>query len=259
MRLAFNGGTGHSDNPILDAPRAISDFAAANGLPAPFPSVRYPLQPGQYHPRVWRTPGPPIVQQSRRELISAESSTRFVYEMLGDIFDVVEPHPSTTESFGHRMRHFLILACTEIEASWAGVLTANGYLGDRWTTRDYVKLLKPMRLSEWRVRLSMFPDYPELQPFGGWDAAYPTETLPFYEAYHAVKHNREVRLNQARLDHAINAAAAMYIMALAQFGRPSQGANGVFKAYGQPQWKPEEYYYPPGENAVAWGSVNITF
>ncbi len=259
-RVMVNGSTGKERAAAADVPSAINAFAAGHGVAGAIPSERYPLQvPGKFHPRIWRTSDPPMLSPHKKEWIATEASTRFAYEMLRDIFDVVDPDPATATSYGHRIRHFLILASTEVEAAWTGILKANGYPGNRWTTNDYVKLRLPMRLGEWKVRLPMYPDYPEIQPFGGWDPGRPTQSLGFYDAYNTVKHDREAQLNKARLDHAISAAAAMYVMALAQFGSPTMGADGMFQATSRPVWTPAECYYPNPEDSQAWTPVNRSF
>ena len=63
---------------------------------------------------------------------------------MQDIFETVEPGPSNLQTYGHKIRELLLLAAMEVEASWTAVLKANGYVRDRFTTNDYVKLLKPM-------------------------------------------------------------------------------------------------------------------
>src|SRR4026207_1673761 len=148
---------------------AINDFAASLGGSVKI--QKYPLEPGQYHSRIFR--GPPHVgtDVDEKAFLSANASARLLYEALESILSTVEPSGSMANVYGHRMGHSLILACTEVEAAWGGVLKANGYLPGRWSTNDYVKLLRPMRLNEWRVRLGAHPDYPDLLPFEGWDPA----------------------------------------------------------------------------------------
>jgi hypothetical protein len=66
-----------------------------------------------------------------------------------------------------------------------------------------------------------FPNYPWLnpiKPFAGWNKDNPTSSLAWYEAYNAVKHNREERFEHATLFHAFEAVAACAVMLASQFG-----------------------------------------
>jgi len=155
-------------------------------------------QPGRYFPRMHRGPeGPARDAEAYRTTVRV---ARSLSRRLTDIFQVVDPARAHADVFGHELRQLLILACTEVESAWQSVLRANAYPGDRWTTRDYVKLLAPMRLDHFAVRLVEAPAYGEIRPFRDWSAANPTASLPWYGAYNATKHNREAELNCATLD-----------------------------------------------------------
>jgi hypothetical protein len=113
---------------------------------------------------------------------------------MQEVFETVEPNPSNAQTFGHKIRELLLLAAMEVEASWAAVLRANGYAGDRWNTKDYVKLLKPMLLDSFTLKLRSYPEFPPIAPFEGWNAQSPTKSLDWYDAYNQTKHNREEHL-----------------------------------------------------------------
>ena len=137
---------------------------------------------------------------------------------MQDIFETVEPGPSNLQTYGHKIRELLLLAAMEVEASWAAVLKANGYVRDRFTTNDYVKLLKPMRLDSFNLTLRSYPDFPGFTPFKDWDAAQPTKSLEWYDAYNKTKHDREQNLGVATLERAVHAVGAAVVMFYAQFG-----------------------------------------
>ena len=172
--------------------------------------------PGQYFPRIYRG------RENAAPDAEARNATvrvaRALFERLEDVFKLIEPVATHQDVFGHELRHLLILAATEVESAWKAVLRANHYPGDRWTTRDYVRLQTAMKLDAYAVKLAGFPSFGEVVPFAGWSAANPTESLPWYSAYNANKHNREVYLKRATLGAAIDACAAVHIMAVAQFG-----------------------------------------
>src|SRR3984957_18024538 len=96
----------------------------------------------------------------------------------------------------------------EVESHWRGVLVANGVKGhgvneDRFTTNQYVNLNAAMRLDEYAVEFPSYPWLPSVRPFAGWGSSgKPTQDLAWYDAYNAVKHNRESEFARATLGHA---------------------------------------------------------
>ena len=137
---------------------------------------------------------------------------------LERICETVHPEKPNLKAYGYDIRNLLILACTEVESHWRAVLKANGVSGDYLTTRDYVALANAMRLNEYAIS---FPDYPWIDPvapFKNWNAGKSTATLPWYDAYNAVKHDRENRFKKATLRFAFDAVSACVIMIVAQFG-----------------------------------------
>lgn len=187
------------------------------------------LLPGQYHPRVWRgihrsgfdgydklNPLSVYGQTYMRSIVAAES----LFNEVKDLFRVIEPQAENFDCFGHRIRELLILLCTEIEACWSGVLKANGMeqqAGGRYTTRNYINVCNPLRLTEWKVRLSDYGSF-DFQPYQYWNVLRPTSSLPWYEAYNKVKHDREGAFSLGTLHYVLQAAAALHIMQIAQFG-----------------------------------------
>jgi len=148
---------------------------------------------------------------------------RLLLAKMAGIFENIEPAAGNLHVYGHKVRELLLLAAMEAEASWAAILKANGYPPkDRLNTTDYVKLLHPMLLDSYTLALASYPEFPSFAPLKDWDAKRPTQSLVWYEAYNATKHNREERLNAATLERAIHAVGATVVMFYAQFGwRPT--------------------------------------
>jgi hypothetical protein len=102
-----------------------------------------------------------------------------------------------------------------------------------------------------RVEVS-FPDYPWIKPvapFRGWDDGRPTQTLPWYDAYNAAKHDRENELKGATLRSVFGAVAACAIMIVAQFGEVfgfdlnrSGRPRTFFWIRGGPVWDLADHY-----------------
>lgn len=216
------------------------------------PWERCELPPGEYHPRMWR--GYPTAQRSGGSTWSAVyGGVAGLVKRMKDMFQYIQPDAANADAYGHEVRHLLILASTEVEASWRSVLKANGYqrLADpnaRLNTNDYVKLRDLMRLQEWRVSLVAHPEWGSMQPFVRWSPDQPTTSLAWYDAYNAVKHDREGAFSRATLRHAADATAAAYIMVLAQFGAFDQQQMfglGDFHEEQTPTFTAAESYSPP--------------
>lgn len=230
------------------------------------------LEPGQFYLRMARpydqhpgeAPGRnPGVQAEYNVLAMALSQLRALTTQLENICQTVHPMDKTFGAFGHDIRNLLILASTEAETHWRGVLVANGIVKKIYSTNEYVLLRSAMRLDEYAVTFPSFPWLDPIKPFEGWDAAAPTTSLKWYDAYNAVKHNRENEFERASLTHAFEAVAACAILIAAQFGR-HQGPKGrtmaesFFHFSSLPNWPiTEVYIYPYGTEK--WRAVPFKF
>lgn len=154
---------------------------------------------------------------------STAVAARLLFEELESICAVIEPDAVQMTAYGHRLRHLLISACTEVESAWRSVFVANSSNPPaRLNTTHYVRLADPMKLRDRRVLFTRVTPARLITPFAGWDAGRPTESLQWYDSYNATKHNREDHLNRATLGHVVDALAALFVMVIAQFG-----ADGV--------------------------------
>ena len=172
----------------------------------------------------------------------------------------IHPSDETLAVYGHDIRNLLILAATEVEAHWRGVLLTNSSPLKRFTTADYVLLADIMRLREYSVSFPSFPWLEPIKPFGSWDSNCATKSLPWYDAYNATKHDRENAFNSAQLRHAFAAVAACSVMLAAQFTRSiglgGQSELSVFFAFDQmPTWEPRESYVGFADNE-AWLQIS---
>jgi hypothetical protein len=151
-----------------------------------------------------------------------------------DIFESVEPVPPNLDVYGHKIRKLLLLAAMEAEASWAAILKANSYPPPkgRLSTTDYVKLLKPMLLDGYSLELTSYPGFQGFAPFRDWDPSCPTQSLHWYDAYNATKHNREENLKEATLEKAIHAVGAAVVMFYVSLGPVLFQATKVFPSLG---------------------------
>jgi hypothetical protein len=173
---------------------------------------------GEYHPRIYR-PTYGLDFARHPAAIASRRAGAQVLRQLETCFEAIEPVAANLATYGHITRQVLVLACMDVEAAWKAVLRANG-AGDRKRakTNHYIRLLEPMALAGWGVTFTDCPDLPTYTPFANWDAKSPSASLPWYDAYNAVKHDRETDFPRATLEAAINACAASIIMLVAQFG-----------------------------------------
>lgn len=157
---------------------------------------------------------------TRPDRRASEQTLHLLVDALRTLFLAVEPTGPGLDSFGPRMRELLILACTEVEDSWSHFMRVAGVppAGQGWSTREYVRLAQPLFLSEFRVRLEPYPGAPPVEPFAGWSAQAPTQSLPWYHAYNQTKHDRSAHLDKATLRRCIEAVAANVVMFCVRYG-----------------------------------------
>lgn len=213
------------------------------------------LRPGQYYPRMARptdvrpddSPGHyPALRDMGSEVAHLQRQLSDLTQRLDRACRIVYPAPDTLKVYGDELRELLILACTEVEASWRAILRANGVAEDRPNTRHYVALQDAMRLGEYAVTFPTFPRLQAFRPFAGWGASEaPTKDLPWYDAYNAVKHSREENFTRATLEQVFTAVAACAVMLCGQFGRGAL-RHGLLEEFlhleATPRWPYTEVY-----------------
>ncbi|RMU93815.1 putative membrane-associated protein [Pseudomonas coronafaciens pv. coronafaciens] len=237
----------------------------ANGIEVDLSSVSELITPmGCFNPRVWRgipaSPGfggyegvapSPLIYSSRKQATVAATS---LFSGLVELFRYVEPSSTNDQCFGHRARELLILACTEVESHWKGVLLQNmknpPTPSFKPVTKDYIKLAPILRLKDWRVMLKDYFGYRLIAPFEHWDTAKPSQSLEWYSAYNAVKHDREGKFEQAQIQFVIEAMAAVHVMLAAQWGpeihsNSFTGGFSPFQIISMPTYAANEQYVCP--------------
>jgi hypothetical protein len=215
---------------------------------------------GTYHPRIWRGRFDPRQMHCYNavdarsvygsEYIRTNIAASSLFDQMQYLFRYIEPSAANMQVFGNRIRELLILTCTEVEAGWRAVLDQNSVTPkDRYTTGDYFRVAEPLRLSEWEVALRDYPDAGTFSPFKNWSSPETTRSIPWYEAYNAVKHHREAQFSQANLANLIDAVAAVHILQAAQWGPEMYdrffGANpSPFWTVRYPAYELSELYVP---------------
>ena len=220
--------------------------------------------PGAFHPRVARpivlsgkdTLWLPDAAKELRYITSAQNQLASLIDDLRLICRVVQPSANTLPVYGHEIRNLLILAATEVEMHWRGILTANGAAA-KFNTNEFVKLADPLGLLDYVVRFHPFPDIGAIKPFVGWDVLNPTNSLPWFAAYHGVKHNREHEFDLATLANAFAAVAACAVMLVSQFGQDALPHELTgYLSVEPPTWPIEEMYVMP-EQEGGWTPISL--
>jgi hypothetical protein len=135
---------------------------------------------------------------------------------LRRLFEFVEPHDDNLDAFSIRLYELFLRACTEFESNCKAILSANGYsrAGD-WNMNDYKKIESATRISEYNVQLTVWAGIPRvLRPLAPWSAG---NSLPWYQDYNTVKHNRTIHFELANLKNVVDAVAAVFAILFAQF------------------------------------------
>lgn len=189
------------------------------------------LSVNQFYPRIYRPVYFPAqgmharhYSQYSKPPFNQKISNDSVYQltimsnMLRSIFLIVSPTKDNLRVYGNEIRNLLILASTEFEAQCKGIMKANGYVSNNWNTNDYVKLVPVLKLNEYAVKVFPYADITEHRPFSNWSIDKPTQSLEWYSAYQATKHDRENKFIEANLNSSLEAVAACAILIFAQYG-----------------------------------------
>jgi hypothetical protein len=174
------------------------------------------LSPGEVLCSVWR-PGLYYSQEiyqalntQEHEQRAAEQALRILIEKLDDLLLYIEPTVNGLNTYGHKTRELLILACTEVENYWLQYMRIAHATpaGRSFTTNDYVKLLAPLCLAEYKVSFKQSNSMPPSCPFENWSSANPTQSLGWYDSYNKTKHDRATHFAEATLKNCLDAISA---------------------------------------------------
>ena len=203
-------------------------------------------------PELWS----PSVVAEKSCVASVRGQLTLLTRKLETICQTVQPSEKTLHVYGHEIRNLLILAATEVEMHWRGILTANGLHASRFNTNDYVKLVEPLKLPNYAITFRDFPDLQPVWPFPGWSKTDPTKSLGRYDAYHGVKHNREGEFGRGTLEHAFEAVSACIALLVAEFGATALNAELSSLVHLTVSIWPIGEMYLPSLTAAGWTPVN---
>lgn len=224
-----------------------------------FPRIYRPCYPHQSGYGLWE-PEPKISLEEQLNIFSIECEK---------IFRIIQPDEQNFETFGHEVANLLILICTEIETQFRGIFKfhlprSSISVTQRYTTNDFIKLLKPMRLSEYEIKINNYPCLPYFTPFKNWYEDNPTKSLQWFDAYNSIKHDRWENLSRATISNMLEALVACAIIYHAQYGRlPKSYGRIDFRRTNKPKWSLEKNYIPPlkpgGYGPEKWKAIKYEF
>ena len=143
---------------------------------------------------------------------------RLIEDDLIQIFEYVQPANKNVSVYSHRLFQLLLRACTEFEANAKAILKANGYSKpSNFNMTDYYKLEPACRLSEYRVRTSVWSEHDRIfQPFKSWNGTVDYVPLSWYQGYNDSKHDRTANFPAASFENVLNAVAGVFVILFAQ-------------------------------------------
>jgi hypothetical protein len=134
---------------------------------------------------------------------------------LRELFEFVEPSVECKDTYSYRIHALLMRSCIEVEANFKAIFRENIFSKSKPSMVDYRKIDATHHLSSYEVLLPIWEPYPKiLMPFEQWKAG---ESLPWYQAYNASKHNRHEAFKTANLENLVAAVAGLLVVISSQF------------------------------------------
>lgn len=113
-------------------------------------------------------------------------------------------------------------------------------------------MCKPiLGLDKFEVALVQYPSLKVFKPFSTWCTSNPTKSLPWYDAYNSVKHNRSDNIKNANLEHLLDAISAIHILLESQYGKEIftrwssyTEDRSIFRTQKHPVWGCDKVFAP---------------
>jgi len=184
---------------------------------------------GEYYPRINKNNlGFKFEAFTNDQYLDEIRSYANLCKEMDEIFNYINPTPKNNQTFGHKCRELLILACTEFEYLVLQFLKENNYPAKkRYTTEDYYVAQEVFKLNEYAVQLKMYPMFGLIAPFYGWDKSQPTKSMRWYDSYNKVKHDRGGNFEESNLINMIFSVSAIHIILVAQYGERIFGNSAL--------------------------------
>lgn len=146
------------------------------------------------------------------ELFHTKRDLGILIQKLQEILLFIEPSEGGLKAYSHKIRELLFLACSDLES------TLKKYkFGKNERMENYIEILKFVDLTKYKISLVGYANPYKCCPFEHWEKSKASQSLPWYDAYNKLKHNREDNFHFATLENCINAIAANLIMFAIRF------------------------------------------
>ena len=107
-------------------------------------------------------------------------------------FAVIAPSQDNYSAYGAQFEKIIYQACVGVESLFNKILSDNG-MGSRDTgMKTFVKLKPWLHVEEYTLEVVYYPWLPDVHPFKDWDIAQPSRSLPWFNAYNSLKHDRQL-------------------------------------------------------------------
>lgn len=135
---------------------------------------------------------------------------------MQDLFAYVEPSEKNLQCHSYRIHELLFRACVEVEASCKAILLENGYPSNNFMKmNDYKKIEMSHKLSSYSVKMPIWHGGERIiLPFEKWSTG---NSLPWYDVYNNIKHNRYHAFEEATFDQMLNAVSGLVVILSSQF------------------------------------------
>jgi hypothetical protein len=141
--------------------------------------------------------------------------------MLKDVLEVVPYCNEHKNVWSPKLVTILQETCSQLDSLWSYEINHGA---ERLDIKDYCPHFGDKMRPKWLVFWGEQPE--RIQPFVGWDATRPAKSLPWWQVYQDVKHNRIINREQATLENAVNALAGLFLAIL----RSENCRDGVAQA-----------------------------
>lgn len=128
------------------------------------------------------------------------------------VCEFIEPVDAHLHVYSHRLNELLLRASTEFESLCREVLETHGHArSGNLNITDYVAIAPILELNRQRAIASFWrPVAVTLAPFEQWTPS--NVSLPWYQGYNAVKHNRNAEFSRASLSNVRDAICSVFII-----------------------------------------------
>lgn len=164
-------------------------------------------------------------EDEKKSMIMA---AKLIIDDFKRLLEYIAPDIENEKVFSHRIYELLLRTCTEVESNCKGILKANNYRAVNRNSKDkkdydmndYKKIEQSSHLSEYVVQYSNWlPDKYTSKPYAAWAE---NSTLPWYDAYNKVKHNRCHFFSLANLKNLLDAICGLLCIIHSQIGEAVQ-------------------------------------